>query len=79
MNVSYGVIEEKYTADGQARTWYGIAAYSDLKQCGTGAIIASVHEITGDLEQITELVKKCNDCHLSVEHLVEVIEDFLAQ
>ena len=77
--VTYGVIEERYAAGTLMRTSYGIAAYSYQKQCGTASVIVSVHDITDDPEQITALIEKCNNCKLAVEHLKDVVDDFLAQ
>lgn len=76
--VLYGVVEEKYAAIGQTRKWYGIAAY-DYEQGSNSTIIASVHDVTDDLKKITKLVDQCNELMLSVDHLADVVEDFLAQ
>ena len=77
--VTYGVIEERYAAGTLMRTSYGIAAYSYQKQCGTASGIVSVHDITDNLEQISALVERCNNCDLSVEQLKDVVDDYLAQ
>ena len=79
ITVTYGITEEKYTLGRQTRTSYGIAAYSNSETDGTAAVIASVHGISEDKEKLSELVQTCNCLELSVVHLRDVIEDFLAE
>lgn len=77
--VTYGITEEKYTLGQQTRISYGIAAYSHPKTDGTTTVIASVHDISEDKEKLSELVQTCNCLELSIVHLCDVIEDFLAE
>lgn len=79
ITVTYGITEEKYTLGLQTRTSYGIAAYSNSETDGTAAVIASVHGICEDKEKLSKLVQTCNYLELSVVHLRDVIEDFLAE
>ena len=79
ITVTYGITEEKYTLGQQTRTSYGIAAYSNSETDGTAVVIASVHDIREDKEKLSALVQTCNCLELSVVHLRDVIEDFLAE
>ena len=75
--VTYGIIEETYALQRNARTSYGIAAYADSAQQGTATIVVSVHDITSDKERLQELISICNHLQLSPIHLSDVIEDFI--
>ena len=77
--ITYGLIEEKYNCDGESRVSYGIAAYFDRETHGTATVVKSIHDITCDKERLSQLIKNCNDLNLSPIHLLDVIEDFLAQ
>ena len=77
-NVTYGVTEEIYSLGRSSRTSYGIAAYADSEMDGTAAIVASVHDVTSDKQALGELVSLCNRLELSIVHLMDVVEDFLA-
>ena len=79
MTVTYGITEEKYTLGQQTRISYGIAVYSNSETDGTGAVIASIHDISEDKEKLSRLVQTCNCLELSVIHLRDVIEDFLGK
>ena len=76
-NVTYSLIEEKYNFDGDSRISYGIAAYSNAEIDSSATIVASVHDITSDKERLSKFIKDCNDLHLSIVHLYDVVEDFL--
>ena len=76
--ITYGVTEEKYYLGGSFRIAYGIAAYADADLDGTATIVASVHDVTDDKDRLCELVDLCNSLELSVCHLSDVVEDFLA-
>ena len=78
MNVTYGVTEETYSFGTASRTSYGIAAYADAVEDGTATIVASVHDVTTDKQALNELVSLCNRLELSTVHLMDVVEDFLA-
>lgn len=77
MNISYGLIEEKYNCGTESRISYGIAVYSNPELDGSATVIESVHDITCDKEKLLQLIKDCNDLHLSRVHLLDVVEDFL--
>ena len=77
--ITYVLVEEKYVSSKKdARTSYGIAACSNIDTDGTATIVSSVRDITNDKRSICALIQRCNDLHLSVIHLKDVIEDFLA-
>ena len=76
-SITYGIIEEHYSANGHARTAYGIAVYADAEADGAATVIASVHDITSDRERLESLVAACNREGLSLVHLYDVVEDFL--
>lgn len=78
INVIYGVTEEFYCCGVSFRTSYGIAAYADANEDGTTTAVAAVHDITADKQTLSELVSQCNRLELSLIHLDDVIEDFLA-
>ena len=78
MNVTYGVTEEIYSLGAASRVSYGIAAYADAEEDGTATILASVHDVTDDKHVLDELVSLCNLLELSIVHLMDVVEDFLA-
>lgn len=77
-HITYGVTEEKYSLGGVSRTAYGIAAYAAADVDGTATVVASVHDVTDDRQKLSEFVELCNRLELSVCHLLEVVEDFLA-
>ena len=76
-NITYAVSEERYTFCDEARTSYGIVAYSNADQDGSRIIVASVRDVTSDKASLTKLVDDCNRLKLSTVHLNDVVEDFL--
>lgn len=78
MNVIYGVTEEIYSLGNSSRISYGIAVYAASEEDGTDTIVASVHDITADKRALSELIDLCNRLELSIIHLNDVVEDFLA-
>lgn len=60
-------------AEGARVGSYGIAVYRK------GRKLRTVEDITIDRERLEQLVCLCNRCRLSLCHLEDVIEDFLAQ
>ena len=77
-DIKYGITEEKYSLKDSSRVSYGIAAYAAADDDGTASVVAYVHDITQDKQKLSELVDLCNRLELSVCHLLEVAEDFLA-
>lgn len=78
INVTYAITEEKYTLGNESRISYGIAAYSGAKENGTATIVASVHDVTSNKEDLMNLVDDCNRLKLSTMHLSDIVEDFLS-
>ena len=77
-NITYAISKEIYAFGNEARTSYGIVAYSDADMDGSKTIVASVRDITSDRVALTKLVDDCNRLELSCVHLNDVVEDFLA-
>ena len=77
MTITYGITEEIYTLGEASRRSFGIAAYADAAQDSTATIIVAVHDITPDRAKLERLVAACNQGHLSLVHLMDVVEDFL--
>ena len=76
--ITYGVVQERYSLNGNERISYGIAAYSDVENNGTATIVASVNDITDERTKLEILVYNCNHLSLPLENLRDVVEDFLA-
>ncbi len=75
--LTYGIVEEKYTLNGQSRIAYGMALYANAVEDGTATIIASARDLTSDKARLEALVANCNRLELSSIHFDDVIEDFL--
>lgn len=75
--ITYGVVQELYSLNGNERISYGIAAYSDVENNGTATIVASVNDITDEKTKLENLVHNCNHLSLPLENLHDVVEDFL--
>ena len=78
LNVTYAIIEEKYTFGNKSRISYGISACANESEEDTFTVIASVHDITPNKEKIINFIDDCNRLKLSTIHLAEVVEDFLS-
>lgn len=77
--ITYALVEEKYLGENyENRISYGIVACSNVETDGISTIVASVRDVTNDRRSICALIKRCNDLNLSVIHLNDVVEDFLA-
>ena len=76
--ITYGIVKEVRTCGEASRISYGIAAYANLDDDGTVTVVASVSDISSDGQIISDLVEKCNRLNLSVCHLNDIIEDFIA-
>ncbi len=77
MKITYETVQDIYELGTEKRTSYGITASETAGE--RVSVIASVHDISSDKQQIDGLVLLCNRLRLSPEHLYDVIEDFLAQ
>ena len=78
MNIIYEMTEETYSLETNTRISYGIAAYADSKDGSTATIIDVIRDITSDKQALLALITSCNQLNLSLIHLREVIDDFLA-
>lgn len=80
-DITYGIVEEvhKITGVGSQRITYGIAAYSDIEDEEAATVISHICDITPDKSKAEDLVKRCNKLKLSLCHLRDVVEDFLAE
>lgn len=76
--ITYGVTEEVYSLSGNSRKTYGIAVYSNSPDDGIATVLASFNDITSDRVKLEKLVEICNRDELSLIHLNDVINDFLA-
>ena len=54
MNVTYGITKEIYSLGDSSRISYGIAAYANSKEDGTSTIVASIHDITANEQDLLE-------------------------
>lgn len=77
--ITYGVSKEIYEIGNEYRLSYGIVAYANADTDGTATIVESIRDISSDSEAIEELVQKCNLMNLSLYHLNDIVEDFLAK
>lgn len=77
-DITYGIVEEVLSLNGNERISYGVVAYSNAEHDGTAAVVASVSDVTPDKQRLAELVLKCNLLNLSTIHLYDVVDDFLA-
>lgn len=77
-NVTYEITEEILSFETGIQRSYGIVAYADTRETGTATVVASVRDITYDRQALSEFVDLCNSLELSVLHLNDAVEDFLA-
>ena len=75
-SVKYEVIGEHLSTDGREGVTYGIRAYQE----GDASLpLAEIRDITLDSQELLSFVELCNSLGLSLIHLTDVIEDFLAK
>ncbi len=77
-NITYSLTEEIHSIGSHSRTSYGIAAYADAEGGDTSTVLQSIHDITSDKEKLQVLVQNCNRLKLPIDHLCDVVNDFLA-
>ena len=78
LNVTYVIIEEKYTFGNESRISYGISACANENEANTATVVASIHDITSNKEKLINLIDDCNRLKLSTVHLRDVVDDFLS-
>ena len=74
-NIEYIAVEELLYSEELSRVYvsYGIKAVSG------GETLALISDISTVRTEVEELVRKCNKYSLDPIHLIDVIEDFLAE
>ena len=76
-SIVYGIIEEHYILNNNIRISYGIAAFADSETDGTATVVASVHDVSSDMNCIINLANDCNKAMLNPILLRNIVEDFL--
>lgn len=72
MDCKYVLIRDTYSDDAGIHVGYGIAAVDHkLVRCSAAT------DLSTDESKVAELVRKCNELELSLEHFKDVVEDFL--
>lgn len=74
MNYKYVLTETTYHNGEHTRTSYGIAVISTEDNV---TVLSSIEDISDDREELANLVELCNSEKLEIEHLQNVVEDFL--
>ena len=74
MNYKYALTKTTYYNGEHTRTSYGIAAISTEDDV---TVICSVEDIADEQGEVAKLVELCNAEKLEIEHLKNVVEDFL--
>ena len=74
MNYKYVLTKTTYYNSEHTRTSYGIAVISTEDDV---TIICSIDDISDEQEKVAKLVELCNTEKLEIEHLQNVVEDFL--
>ncbi len=74
MNYKYVLTKTTYYNGEHTRTSYGIAVISNEDNI---TILCSIEDITDERDDLTNLVELCNTEKLEIEHLQNVVEDFL--
>ena len=74
MNYKYVLTETTYHNGEHTRTSYGISAISTEDNV---TVLCSVEDITDERDELAKFVELCNTEKLEMEHLQNVVEDFL--
>ena len=74
MNYKYVLTETTYRNGEHTRTSYGIAVISTEDNV---TVLCSIEDITDEQNEITKLIELCNAENLAIEHLQNVVDDFL--
>ena len=74
MNYKYVLTKTTYHNGKHTRTSYGISAISTEDNI---SVLCSVEDITDEQNTLAKLVELCNTEQLSIEHLQNVVDDFL--
>jgi len=74
MNCKYVLTETTYHNGEHTRTSYGIAVISTEDNV---TVLCSIEDVTDERNELANLVELCNEEKLEIEHLQNVVEDFL--
>ena len=74
MNYKYVLTKTTYYNGEHTRTSYGIAVISTEDNI---SVLCSVEDIAEEQNEVANLVELCNAEKLEIEHLQNVVEDFL--
>ena len=74
MNYKYVLTKTTYYNGEHTRTSYGIAVISTEDNV---TVLCSIEDITDERDDLTNLVELCNAEKLEIEHLQNVVDDFL--
>ena len=74
MNYKYVLTETTYHNGEHMRTSYGLAVISTEDDV---TVLCSVEDITDERDGLAKFVELCNTEKLEIEHIQNVVEDFL--
>lgn len=74
MNYKYVLTKNTYFNGEHTRTSYGIAVISIEDNV---TVLCSVEDITAEQDELKKLVELCNAENLEIEHIKNIVEDFL--
>ncbi len=74
MNYKYVLTKTTYYNGEHTRTSYGIAVISTKDNV---TVLCSIEDISDEQGEIAKLIELCNAEKLEIEHLQNVVEDFL--
>lgn len=74
MNYKYVLTKTTYYNGEHSRTSYGISAISTEDDV---TVLCSVEDIADEQGEVAKLVELCNSEKLAIEHLQNIVEDFL--
>ena len=74
MKIQYEVITEERVLEGIRYIAYGILIQDE----NTDTVIRKISDISLDYDEIRKLVALCNIHSLSVEHIEDIVQDFLS-
>ena len=74
MNYKYVLTETTYYNCEHTRTSYGIAVISTLDNI---SVLCEMTDITDERDKLQKLVELCNKKQLDIDHLQNVVDDFL--
>ena len=74
MNYKYVLTETTYYNGEHTRTSYGIVVISTEDDV---TVLCSVEDITDERDELAKFVELCNTEKLEIEHIQNVVEDFL--